>query len=133
MSNNTGVQEPDDFVENDPFDPEVVARYEEQAAEQDEVEVDKVREMLGRRKQAYAEVFTEGPTSQAALNIVIADLMWFCKDRQSSYDVRDGIHADTLMKIKDGRREVFQRIKNFSRLDSDALLLMYTDATTKPK
>lgn len=127
------MAEPSDFVDSDPdfFDPQVVERLEEQ----DEAFVDtaaaRVRDMLVRRKQAYAAVFTEGNRTQADIDIVLADLGFFCKQWTTPFSLRDGIHADTLMKMKEGRREVFQRIKDFSLLDGDTLFIKYTEAATK--
>lgn len=121
----------DDFIDADAFDPEVVAAIDDHMDDQQASANDAVRQMLGRRKQAYAAVFQPGERTQADINIVLNDLMWFCRVWQPTFDKRDGEHAATLSHIKEGRREVFQRIKDFSLLDSDALLLKYTDATTK--
>lgn len=121
-----------DIIDTDPFDPAVLEYHEKQLKEKESLSDDSVRALLERRKQAYARVFTPGAREQTDIDIVLNDLMWFCKVWVSTYDINDGQHADRLSKQKDGRREVFQRIKDFSRLDSDALLLKYTDAI-KPK
>lgn len=131
------MSETDDFVEGaegvDMFDPkdldEAQAKFEEKNKKKDAVAL----ELLERRRRAYAAVFTPGPRTQDDIDIVLTDLMWFCRVRTPTYDIKDGIHAEELSKRKEGRREVFNRIEDFSRLDHDALLLMYTDATTKPK
>lgn len=122
-----------DVEENylDPFDPETQYRLDEMAKEEEEHAPAPAREMLEARKRAYANVFTAGERSQADIDFVLNDLMWFCKVWVPSYDIRDGQHAEELSKRKEGRREVFSRIRNFARLDSDTLMLMYTDAITK--
>lgn len=125
------MSEPSDFVEQDPFDPEMLEQYEQATKKMLEEAPDEAKELIERRRRAYSRVFTPGDRSQADIDLVLADLMWFCKVWVPAYDVRDGDHADNLSKFKQGRREVFQRIKHFSRLGTDALMLMYTDATTK--
>ena len=126
------AKEPEDIVENDPFDPKVLEQAEALVKEEEQLSSDSARAQINRRKEAYARVFTAGERGQADIDIVLNDLMWFCKVWVPTFDIKDGQHAETLSKMKDGRREVFQRIKEFSRLDSDALMLKYTDAI-KPK
>lgn len=123
--------EPTDFIDADTFDPEVIAKHENDLKRAEDLSEAQARAMLNRRKEAYARVFTPGKREQADIDIVLNDLMWFCKVWVPTYDIKDGQHAEELSKRKEGRREVFHRIKDFSRLDSDALLLKYTDATTK--
>jgi hypothetical protein len=124
-----------DFIDGaedfDRFDPQDLDRAQAAFEEQKEQDEDTVKRVLERRRKAYAAVFSEGHREQSDIDIVLADLMWFCRVRAPSYDIRDGIHAEELSKRKEGRREVFNRIEDFARLDFDALLLMYTDATTK--
>lgn len=122
---------PETAIDLDIFDPEVVERIEQTEQEEVGVQQDAAQAYLRRRRQAYVAVFSPGMRERADIDIVLADLMYFCRATKPAFDKRDGIHADTLMKIKEGRREVFQRIKDFSLLDFDALLMMYTEATTK--
>lgn len=125
------MAEPTDIIETDPFDPAVLEEYENAIAKELGAAPDDAKALIEKRRRAYENVFSKGETTQEALDIVLADLMWFCKVRIPSYDIRDGMHAEELSKRKEGRREVFHRIQDFSRLGTDALLLMYTDATTK--
>lgn len=125
------MSEPVDFIEQDPFDPELLDKYEAAIKKQESEAPEDAIAMLERRRRAYARVFTPGERDQGDIDTVLADLMWFCKTWVPTYDIRDGIHAERLSFSKEGRREVFQRIKHFSRLGSDALLLLYTDVTTK--
>lgn len=120
-----------DFIEGaygDPFDPASLEAYEADANKPTEERDNAVIKMIARRKEAYVRTFTPGASSQDDIDIVLADLMYFCRARAPSFNPNDGPHAETLAKMKDGRREVFHRIQDFSRLDLDTLLLMYTDA-----
>lgn len=128
MSEQDFIDGVDDVDMFDPADLDRAALEFEQDKDEDE---DKVRRLLERRRLAYRSVFTEGHRSQADIDFVLADLAWFCRAHISTFDKNDGPHADTLMKMKEGRREVHSRIKDFSGLDFDALLLKYTDAITK--
>jgi hypothetical protein len=120
-----------DFIEGahgDPFDPASLERYENERDKPTEEQSNEVVRMIRRRKEAYARVFTAGSREQEDIDIVLADLMYFCRARAPSYNIADGIHAERLAHMKDGRREVFHRIQDFARLDLDMLLMMYTDA-----
>lgn len=125
------MAEPTDIIDTDPFDPALVEAYEQNVKKQEEEAPVDATAQIERRRKAYVAVFDTGKATKHDLEVVLTDLMWFCKVRIPTYDIRDGIHAEELSKRKEGRREVFQRIQDFSRLGSDALLLMYTDATTK--
>lgn len=124
-------KEPSDIIDTDPYDPDVVEQYERSLSAQVQDAPNTARQMIERRKRAYYNVFNAGERDKADVDIVLADLMWFCKVWIPTYDIRDGEHAEALSKRKEGRREVFQRIKHFSCLDGDALMMLYTDATTK--
>lgn len=125
----------DEFVEGgegiDMFDPKDLDEAMAQFEGEDQKSEDEVRAMLERRRLAYKSVFTAGVRSQEDIDIVLADLMWFCRWREPSYDKRDGQHAEELSKRKEGRREVFIRIADFARLNFDTILLMYTNALTR--
>ncbi len=122
-----------DFIDGgyDIFDPKDLEERELVAAQKDTKVDDLTRQWLNRRRLAYVNVFTEGKREAADVDIVLNDLMWFCKVWEPTYNIRDGIHAEELSKRKEGRREVFQRIKEFSSLDSDSLMIKYTDSITK--
>lgn len=124
-------EEPVDFLDQDPYDPELVAAYEQNLADGIAQQNAPVEDMLKRRREAYVRMWTPGAATQADIDIVNADLMWFCKVRTTTYDIRDGIHAERLSHMKDGRREVFHRIEDHARLSHEALLLMYTNAITQ--
>ena len=125
------VREPEGFREGDEFDPDVISYVEQQVKEDLTAETKEISSFLEGRRIAYVEVFSKGPTSQKALDTVLVDLAAFCRAYSSTYSIMDGEHADTLMRIKEGRREVFQRITDHMRLGQDRLFLKYTDATNK--
>lgn len=124
-----------EFIEgaevSDPFDPRELEKFEREFKDREAAASDPVKQLLVRRRQAYVRVFTEGQREQADIDIVLNDLQYFCKTWVPTYDVKDGQHAEELSKRKEGRREVFNRIKDFSLLDSDALFLKYTNAITQ--
>ena len=125
------MAEPTDVVGLDIFDPEVLEAADQAQAVAVEADEQTVQNYLERRRVAYVNVFKEGHRTQADIDIVLNDLMRFCRAGTSTFDLRDGIHADTLMKIKEGRREVHSRIVDFTRLRIDDLIVKYTDALTK--
>lgn len=125
------MAEPDNIIDTDLFDPRLLELAEEEEQKQAEKEENAVRDYMLARKQAYAEVFSEGKTSQRAIDIVLFDLAWFGRMYTSTFDKRDGEWAGKLQDIKEGRREVFQRILDYTRLDRDKLFMKYTDALTK--
>ncbi len=124
-----------DFIEGeegiDMFDPADLDKAMAKFEQEKDGDSDTIKQALERRRLAYKAVFTAGNRTQDDINIVLTDLAWFCRAFTPTFDKNDGPHADTLMKIKEGRREVHSRIKDFSCLGFDALLLKYTDAITK--
>lgn len=125
----------EDFIDGaegaDIFDPADLDRAMSEF-EKDKVELtDEVTKALERRRLAYVAVFTPGHREQSDIDIVLNDLAWFCRAGAPTFDKNDGVHAETLMKIKEGRREVHSRIIDFARLSYAAIILKYTDAITK--
>jgi hypothetical protein len=122
----------DAFVDADMFDPINIANAEAAEQEAKKISPAKALEVLNRRRVAYTRVFnTPGKATQGDVDIVLFDLARFCRGFAPKFDLRDGIHAAKLQDIKEGRAEVFYRILDFSRLDGEALLLKYTDASLK--
>lgn len=109
----------------DPYDPQQVEIYEDKKSKNLVKEDDAIEAMLRRRKDAYTR-WMKGAADAADMQIVMADLFWFCRVDKPSFDPNDGPHAETLSKMKDGRREVFMRIKDFSVLDFDTIYRKYT-------
>lgn len=116
----------DDF-----FDPDALDAAEKVQKEKHEADTQLVVAMLKGRRDAYKRVFSPGERTQAEIDIVLNDLMYFCRMTVPTFDISDGQHADILSRIKEGRREVFMRIRDFSALDLDAILLKYTSALVR--
>lgn len=113
------------FIEGDEFDPEMLDQKAHLEKQQQEKTDDDILVMLRNRRQAYTNVFQDGKPSEGDLQIVLNDLAWFCKEFTPTYNPKDGASATELMLIKEGRREVYQRIKDFANLSEDVLLLKY--------
>lgn len=115
-----------DFIEGDEFDPEFLLSKEHLEKNNETRSDDVARDMLNRRRHAYKMVFSVPNKATAAdIEIVVNDLAWFCKEFTAAYDPSVKVSATELFLIKEGRREVFQRIKDFAHLDEDVLLLKY--------
>lgn len=122
----------DAFVEADMLDPINMANAEAAEVEAKRIAPAKAQAILNRRRVAYTRVFnTPGKATQGDLDIVLFDLARFCRGFAPKFDLNDGAHAAKLQDIKEGRAEVFYRILDFSRLNGEALLLKYTDASTR--
>jgi len=67
---------------------------------------------IRRRRAAYRETFA-GPVAQ----IVLADLARFCRANESTFHEDPRVHA-----VAEGRREVWLRIVNHSKLTEQELL-----------
>lgn len=112
----------DDFVDGDPFNPDVAMRAEvavyERKTELDEIVAAHIR----RSKEAYARVFVTGNANSDDVDFVMRDLAWFCKayDPQWQNDPR---MQDRFV----ARREVYQRIVEYTRLDHDTLVKRYAE------
>lgn len=71
-----------------------------------------VLKIIRRRRQAYRETFA-GPVAQ----IVLADLARFCCANETTFHEDARKHA-----VAEGRREVWLRIVNYSKLTEQELL-----------
>jgi len=110
--------------EPDFYDPEVIRAMAERAVEDVEDKDSQTASYLRRRQSAYKRLFNSADPTD--LRIVMEDLMQFSRAMQPTWDVNPK-RQDLL----EGRRELFLRIVNHTRLDFDTLYLMYTDAATK--
>lgn len=111
----------DDFVTGDEFDPEVAQRAEDAVYENKLSRDDAVVQHLRRSKEAYTRVFA-GAGTPDDVDFVMRDLAWFCK----AYDPQ--WHSDPRMQDRFvARREVFQRIVEYTRLDTDTLAKRYIE------
>ncbi len=78
------------------------------------------------RRSKYDEVFSEGETSQAAIDFVMKDLLGFCHIDTTPFHINPAVQNVYI-----GRGEVYHRILDFTRLRHDTLYLKYTDAKYK--
>lgn len=110
------VMDAGEFDEFDPYAPSI----EDQIETLDEKRKAEAYAELDRRKLAYSRVFA-GKGEKADVETVMQDLAWFGRLFGSAFrpDARE--HA-----LLEGRREVVQRIMDFTRLDRDALFKKYT-------
>tara|TARA_R100000687_G_scaffold79302_1_gene73442 strand:+ start:1138 stop:1491 length:354 start_codon:yes stop_codon:yes gene_type:complete len=115
----------DDFVEGDLFDPEVAVRAEEALYNRARSQDDAVAAHLRRSKEAYSRVFVGGNATPDDVDFVMRDLAWFCKayDPQWQDDPRA---QDRFV----ARREVYQRIVEYTRLEHDTLVKRYIETQT---
>lgn len=126
-----------DFIDGeeegiDPFDPKDLEEAMSKFEKEENGDEERAREFLQSRRIAYSRVFSPGPTDQADIDIVLNDLARFCRAFGGAlFNPNDGPHADTLAKMKDGRREVYMRILDHTRLDLNALFNKYTSVNYK--
>lgn len=112
----------DEFIEGDVFDPEVARRAEDAEYETGVAADEAVLAHLKRSKEAYTRVFVGGNATTDDVDFVMRDLAWFCK----AYDPQ--WHTDPRMQDRFvARREVYQRIVEYTRLDSDTLARRYIE------
>lgn len=117
----------DDFIEGDydMFDPQVADYVEQKAQVVEATENDRVEAFIRRRKQAYMSVFAD-PNKAEDLEFVLLDLAQFCRAYAPTFDLNA-----KLQDLKEGRREVYMRIMDFTRLSHETLFVKYTDAQQK--
>lgn len=119
----------DDFVEPDgPYllDPEEEQRAARDTEEAVNLVTHEAQEELDRVALAYRRVFA-GKAQQGDADKLSSDLAVFCSGYTSTY--RDDPREHARM---EGRREVFQRIMDFTRLDHDTIMRLYLSAYIKP-
>lgn len=117
----------DDFIEGDMFDPEVAVKAENVRYESQVESDDLLASYIRRRQVAYKNVFSEGETSKADLEFVMLDMAAFCRAYSPTFHPTNSKIQDLL----EGRREVYQRIMDYTRLSHDTLFVKYTDAQHK--
>lgn len=113
----------DDFIDGegdlDVFDPQVA---EAAAAAQSEAQKSSdalIQAHMQKMRQAYIAVFEAGNPTRGDIEFVMQDLFWFAKG---------DVHYFTEARLQDvmaGRKQVLQRIIEYTRLDFDTLYRMY--------
>lgn len=77
--------------------------------------LERARDWLNRRKQAYVDVF-DNPNGE----IVLRDLAKFCRAHDTAFHADPRMHA-----VLEGRREVWLRIQRHVKLSDDQLWELY--------
>lgn len=104
------------------FDPEEAQRAEDAAYEEKVSEDDAVMAHLRRSKEAYSRVFVSGNATPDDVDFVMRDLGWFCKAHDPQW------HSDPRMQDRFvARREVYQRIVEYTCLDHSTLAKRYIE------
>lgn len=119
----------DDFIDSDPFDPDIIAKAETRDYEARVHSDDKLAAYISRRKQAYSAVFSTEACSKDDLEFVMLDLAAFCRAYAPTFHATN----QKIQDLQEGRREVFQRIMDYTRLSHDTLYIKYTDAQAKAR
>jgi hypothetical protein len=118
----------DDYIDEDPFDPEVIKRTEEYEARQVAVSDEEIKAYVSRRKLAYTAVF-DGKGTPGDVEIVMLDLARFCRAYTPTFHPTNAKVQDML----EGRREVFQRILSYTRLTQEQLYVKFIVDAQKGK
>lgn len=110
-----------DFITGDEFDPEIAQRAEEAAYESRVHEDDAVKAHLRRCKEVYTRTFVGGNPTKDDLDFLLRDLAFFSKAEQHFF-------SDTrLQDVHIGRKQVVQRIVEYTSLDFDTLVKRYIE------
>lgn len=114
------TSEEDDFLVH-LYDPTPVFTTEELRAQQAHDDAHAAAEAAIRmRKIAYQRLFVMGIGTPDDVQTVMLDLGRFCRGFESTF----GEDERTQSRL-DGRREVFLRVLDFTRLDFDELMIKY--------
>jgi len=114
-----------DFIDGDltdPFDPEAALAVETKVYEQKTENEELIAAHLRRSQQAYRAIFVKGNATAADVDFVMRDLAWFCK----AYDPLWSADPRTQDRFV-ARREVFQRIMEYTSLDHSTLAQRYIE------
>lgn len=113
------ADEDDDFLYV--YDPSPLKSAEERTAAQAQVDADTAAEQaIRKRRVAYQRIFVLGMGTPDDVELVMLDIARFCRGFESTF----GEDERTQSRL-DGRREVFLRIMDFTRLDYDELMIKY--------
>lgn len=111
----------DDWIEGtDQFDPEVIASESTAESKLVDDHERELRAVMEIRRLAYAAVFNAGAPSREQRELVLQDLMRFCRAETSTYATNPRDHA-----MLEGRREVWLRINNHATKTTEQLLDIY--------
>lgn len=119
------VPEVDDFIDGagdeDLFDPLVAKAAEERQAAAEKSDAARIEAHMRRMKQAYTAVFETGNPTRGDIEFVMQDLFWFVRgDEHYFKDAR-------LQDVMAGRKQVLQRITEYTKLTFDTLYRKYAE------
>ena len=120
------IDELDDFAEGDPFDPDQIDAQDTKKYETKEAQERAQRAHVEARMIAYREVFSVGPTTQAALDKVLEDLALFARAQSDTFHPDPYIHAHAS-----GRRAVYTRIMKTLHVPLDEQFTAYVRSIHK--
>jgi len=104
--------------EPDPFLPEAQAMEDALEEKQTEQAEDEIRNGIERLQNAYRRVFEKGTPSQDDRAMVMRDLEIFTRGERTPWHEDERVHC-----VLTGRHEVYNRIRNFTRLPLDVLFV----------
>lgn len=111
----------EDFIAGDEFDPMAAQLAESKKYETKQVAEDAVHAHIRRVQNVYRSVFVTGEASASDVDFVLRDLAWFVRaDEHYFPDTR-------LQDVMIGRKQVLQRIMEYTRLDHDTLVKRYIE------
>lgn len=111
----------DDFITGDEFDPETVAVNEDYVADASASNDELVAAHIRRTKEVYSRVFIGGNPTDDDLDFLMKDLAHFA--RQDTLFFTNTRLQDVFI----GRKQVLQRIVEYTSLDHDTLLKRYIE------
>lgn len=117
----------DDFTTSneDVFDPETAQRAESRAYEAQVEQDAAVQAHLQRCKQVYTRVFVEANATKDDVDFLMRDLAFFVKADQHFF-------GDTrLQDVYIGRKQVMQRIVEYTSLNFDTLVARYIETQNR--
>lgn len=117
----------EDFVDagdEDVFDPEVAVAVAEREQRQRATSDALIEAHIRRMKQAYTAVFDTGNPTRGDVEFVMRDLFWFVGGDVHYY--KDARLQDVMV----GRKQVLQRITEYTKLNFATLHRMYAETQT---
>lgn len=119
----------DEFIDGeglDIFDPQVALAAEDKLYETRKMNDAAVEAHIRKVRHAYGAVFN-GKADAADVKVVLDDMAWFCKAYANTFDP---LHPK-LQDFNEGRRSVYLRIMEMTRLGHDAYLQKYLETDSK--
>lgn len=117
----------DDFIDGeDLFDPQVAVAAEDHYYETRKQDAEAIKAHIQKVRRAYSAVF-KGGADAADVKVVLDDMAWFCKAYANTFEPAN----PKLQDFNEGRRSVYLRIMEMTRLGHDAYLQKYLETDSK--